>query len=190
MPTKMRRQSVNRREKSHRIEGPFSYVLKTTLNEQAWRALSLGAKALYVHLKARYIQHVGNAVYLSKRTAAEELGSSKNYIPRWFRELEYYGFIVKVSDHALGVEGKGKAARWRLTECWYGEEPPTRDFQNWGGEKYHEQKPLSYYKRKKRNPGPQLGAIERQPDGPIKVGHNLVAIPSTQKPSPPPKSPR
>src|SRR5262249_34579278 len=33
----------------------------------------------------------------------------------------------------LGVEGKGQAPRWRLTELGYMNEPPTRDYARWNG---------------------------------------------------------
>jgi hypothetical protein len=51
-------------------------------------------------------------------------------IPR-FRELEHYGFIVATERGCLGVYGKGRAPRWRLTELAYMHEPPTRDFTRW-----------------------------------------------------------
>jgi hypothetical protein len=140
-----------------RIGGPFVPMLKSTMKEPAWIALSHGARSLYVALKSRYNSTLGNAVYLSVRTAAKEIGSNKNYLTRWFRELEYYGFIVMVSPGHLGVEGRGKAPHWRLTEEWYLGEPPTRDYQRWGGEKFHEQKSPRYYSRKKQNPVPQIG---------------------------------
>jgi hypothetical protein len=42
-----------------------------------------------------------------------------NEIARWFRELQFYGFIVMTKGGSLGVEGKGKAPHWRLTELGY-----------------------------------------------------------------------
>jgi hypothetical protein len=61
----------------------------------------------------------------------------------WFRELQHYGFIVMVTPGVLGVEGKGKAPRWRLTELGYMREPPTHDFRRWMG---------TNSKRQKQNP--------------------------------------
>ena len=59
-----------------------------------------------------------NAVYLSIRQAEEELGSfsRRENVQRWFRELQYYGFIVMVTPGYLGVEGRGKAPHYRLTK--------------------------------------------------------------------------
>jgi hypothetical protein len=140
-----------------RISGPFVPMLKSTLKESAWIALSHGARSLYVALKSRYNSTLGNAVYLSARIASREIGSNKDYVTRWFRELQYYGFIVLITPGHLGVEGRGKAPHWRLTEEWYLGEPPTRDYQRWNGEKFHEQKSPKYYLRKKQNPVPQTG---------------------------------
>src|SRR5262249_28540021 len=54
-------------------------------------------------------------------------------------ELRHYGFIALVTPHSLGVDGKGKAPHWRLTECGRTSrqsenglfEPPTNDFLRW-----------------------------------------------------------
>lgn len=57
----------------------------------------------------------------------------------WFKELEHYGFIIKTQHGSLGVDGKGKSPKWRLTELGVasnassrGEtEIPTNDFLKW-----------------------------------------------------------
>jgi hypothetical protein len=41
---------------------------------------------------------------------------------------------------SLGVEGKGKAPHWRLTELGYMHELPTRDFDRWTGAKFTDRK--------------------------------------------------
>jgi hypothetical protein len=129
-----------------------------TMDSAAWRATSHGARSLFLALKRRYNRVVCGAVYLSSRMAADELGSNRNYIRRWFRELQFFGFIVMMTPGYLGVEGRGKAPHWRITDEWYHGEPPTRDFHKWDGTPFHEQKPLSRYLRKKQNPGSQSGA--------------------------------
>jgi hypothetical protein len=50
----------------------------------------------------------------------------------------------------LGLEGKGKAPRWRLTEAPYLGEPATKDFLRWRGVKFRDQK--------KQDPGPEKAA--------------------------------
>ena len=112
---------------------PFVPLLKATLASPAWRAMSHGARSLYVSLKARYnsSQHNNGRVFVSQRTASQEIGSSYAEIARWFRELQYYGFLVQTKGGSLGLNGKGTAPHWRLTECGYMNDPPTRDFGRW-----------------------------------------------------------
>ena len=121
-----------------RVKGrlpPFVPLLKETVKTAAWKALSHGARSLYVTLKGRYNIKLHNAVYVATRDAEEELGrySTRRNVMRWFRELQHYGFIVMVSPAHHGVNGHGKAPHWRLTEEWYLDKPPTRDFLSWDG---------------------------------------------------------
>jgi hypothetical protein len=114
---------------------PFVALIKETLDAPAWRAMSHGARSLYTALKRRYnsTMHNNGRLYISQRIAAQEIGSSFEQIARWFRELQYFGFIVQTKGGSLGVDGKGKAPHWRLTEVGYMRDPPTRDFMKWGG---------------------------------------------------------
>jgi hypothetical protein len=135
---------IDKHEKERRKERlpPFVPVLINTLDQPAWRALSHGARMLYIALKRRYSikLHNNGRIFLSQRNAAKELGSHHNEIARWFRELQHYGFIVMTAPGFLGVEGKGKAPRWRLTELGYMRDPPTRDYERWDGTKFKDQK--------------------------------------------------
>jgi hypothetical protein len=121
---------------------PFVPLLKDTLATPAWRAMSHGARSLYVALKARYNQQARNngRLYLSQRKAAEEIGSDVHQVRHWFRELQHYGFIIRTAPGYLGVNGKGQAPRWRLTELGFMVEPPTRDFTRWNGSQFSRQK--------------------------------------------------
>jgi DNA-binding transcriptional MocR family regulator len=131
---------VSRRDRKGRADRlpPFVPLLKATLASPAWRAMSHGARSLYVSLKARYNsgQHNNGRVFVSQRTASQEIGSSYAEIARWFRELQYYGFLVQTKGGSLGLNGKGTAPHWRLTECGYMNDPPTRDFGRWDGTKF------------------------------------------------------
>jgi hypothetical protein len=79
--------------------------------------------------------------WLSYRAAIAEMKSSRRKIQEWFSELQHYGFIVLHKHGSLGVEGKGKAPHYRLTELGCTRqastgdefEPPTRDFLSWDG---------------------------------------------------------
>jgi hypothetical protein len=115
----------------------------------AWKHLDHGARSLFLELKARYNRSTEGPVYLSSRDAVELLGkhSNRRLVLRWFRELQYYRFIVMITPGHLGVEGRGKAPGFRLTDEKYLGKPPTLDFLKWDGEPYHEQKPPSHYKR-------------------------------------------
>ena len=95
----------------------------------------MGARSLYVALKGQS-SNAGNLAYLSYRKAANELGvSNLRKIADWFRELEHYGFIVLHRHGALGVDGKGKAPQWRITEKGVAatDERPSRDYLRWDG---------------------------------------------------------
>ena len=132
----------------------FVPLIKSTLKTPAWRAMSHGARSLYVSLKVRYNTRLQNGVYMSARMGAEELGSSKDYVARWHHELQHYGFIrvVEGKEARLGSDGEGMAAHVRLTEHWYAGKPPTRDFERWEGTKFKYQK-----KKQKQKPVPQSG---------------------------------
>ena len=125
-----------------RIEGPFVALLKDTIKTEAWKALSHGARSLYVSLRSRYNPTTQNAVYVSTRKAKEELGQHSNLhsIRLWFRELQHYGLIVEVSPAYHGVNGHGKAPHYRLTEAWYLGKAPTRDFLAWDGSPFTEKR--------------------------------------------------
>jgi hypothetical protein len=125
-------------------------VLIDTWKSPAWRAMSHGAKVLYVSLKARYnfVHHNNGRIYLSQRTAAAEIGSRFGQIARWFRELQHFGFIVQTKGGSLGLNGKGTAPHWRLTECGYMNDPPTRDFLRWNGQTFTDVKRRTWQKRK------------------------------------------
>jgi hypothetical protein len=76
----------------------FVKVMLETLDTPAWRALSHGARSLYIAL------------------------------------------IVLTRPGFLGIEGKGKAPHWRLTELAYKNDPPSREFMNWNGVPFQAQK--------------------------------------------------
>jgi len=138
---------------------PFVPLLKDTLKTPAWKALSYGARSLYVVLKWRYNNNLMNHVYVSTRVAAQELGAGRNSVRLWFHELAYYGFIAMVSPAHHGVDGHGKAPCWRLTEEKYLGKEPTRDFLHWNGTLFTE----------KRNP-PRLHTIKKiEPEAPTRV---------------------
>jgi hypothetical protein len=117
---------------------PFVMVMRETLDAPAWRAMSHGARSLFIALKRRWSSnyHNNGKIFLSQRDASKEIGSSTEEITEWFRELQHYGFIVMTTPGHLGVEGHGKAPHWRLTDTGRKNEYPTRDFLKWDGTKF------------------------------------------------------
>jgi hypothetical protein len=111
------------------------------------------------------------------------------------RELQHYGFIVMTESGCLGVNGRGKAPHWRLTELGYMHEPPTKDFLKWDGELFYEQKSPKYYTRKKQNPvlqertvcptAPDIPVSYRTGQLPDKVSYNAGHINGTACPTAP-----
>jgi hypothetical protein len=147
---------------------PFVPIDREVMSSPAWRATSFGARWLYMHLKRRWSfkQKNNGRLFLSQRDAQEEIGAgNRDSISRWFRELQHYGFIVMTDPGGLGVNGKGRAPHWRLTEL---EAPggrngdtlmlPTKDFNRWDGTTFRDDRGAMRRVRKKQNPGPQSEA--------------------------------
>jgi hypothetical protein len=117
---------------------PFVPLFRETLATPAYRQLSFGARALFTALRAHCVKNNGH-VYLSHRDAGEELGrGSRNDVANWYRELAHYGFIVQTEAASLGVDGKGKATHWRITDLPTRKgnnelESPTKNFLRWDG---------------------------------------------------------
>jgi len=144
--------------RKHRDKGRLPNFIPATIAVRrmpAWRALSMGARELYMALKGRFsrLNNNNGRLFLSERTAAKELGSHRNEIRRWYRELQHFGFIVKTAGGCLGVGGRGKAPHWRITEL---ETPngtaPTNDFEKWDGTPFNHRRGRGR-KPKKQNPG-------------------------------------
>jgi hypothetical protein len=155
---------------------PFVPLDQEVMKSQAWRATSHGARILYIHLKRRWSfkQRNNGRIFLSQRDALEEMGGScRDSISRWFRELQHYGFIVMTSAGGLGVDGKGKAPHWRLTEM---EAPggrngdtwmlPTKNFNRWDGTKFQDDRGDVKRAKQKQDPGPETMARVARKVGP------------------------
>jgi hypothetical protein len=102
--------------------------------------LSVGARALFMELQGEYFTDFEGYVFLSARDGAKRLRASKENVCAWFKELEHYGFIVKVRDAHLAGMGEGESAHYRLTDRYYHAQTPTRDFEKWDGVIFEPQK--------------------------------------------------
>jgi hypothetical protein len=126
------------RKRSHEKLPPFVPLFRETLASPAYRQLSFGARALLTALRSHCVKNNGH-VYLSQRDAAKELGHKNlNAIANWFRELKHYGFVVQTEAASLGVDGKGKAPHWRITDLPTRKDnnelaSTTKDFLRWDG---------------------------------------------------------
>jgi hypothetical protein len=92
---------MSRRNSEKGRLAPFVPYLKETMREPAWKIMSLGARMLYLHIKARYNRDSQNngRIYLPSRIAAQELGGSDlKQIGRWFRELQHYGWRSAIAE--------------------------------------------------------------------------------------------
>jgi hypothetical protein len=107
-----------RHQEKGRIPGQWTASRHEVLDSPAWKAMSMGARVLYIALlRELSMSRFNNGkVWLPTRRAAEQLGTRQMNIGRWYRELEHYGFIVMTEGAHLGVEGKGRSAKWRLTD--------------------------------------------------------------------------
>jgi len=154
---------MSRKTKHAKLRGQFVPVYFETLRSPAYRQLSFGARALLTALHMRFFLNDNNngRIYLSQRDAVEELGyTDRNYIANWYRELQHYGFIVQTEAASLGVNGKGKAPHWRLTDLPTrnangGLDEPTKDFLRWDGVVFepHVRPSRRWNGLKKQNPG-------------------------------------
>ena len=117
---------------------PFVMIERNVLDSPAWRAMSHGARSLYLALRRRYNRdfHNNSKIFISVRNAAIEIGSHRDRVSRWYHELQHFGFIVMTKPGNLGLNGAGRATQWRLTEVGYMKNPPTRDFERWNGTPY------------------------------------------------------
>ena len=131
---------MSRNNKEGRHEHPYVAIYRFMMRTPAWQALSVGARAAFFILKSNYNTKAQNSVYLPARRGAKELNANKDTVRKWMRELEHYGFIIMVEGAHLGVQGTGKAARYRLTDSKYAGKSATYDFQNWDGVLFDQQK--------------------------------------------------
>jgi hypothetical protein len=165
-----------KKSRSKKSSNPFVMLLIEIIDAPAWRALSHGARSLYIALRRRHNATINNngKIHLAQRVAAQEINSHRNYVARWFRELSYYGFIVLTSAGHLGVHGRGRAPCWRLTELSYKGKPPTKDFLAWDGAPFTRPKNRTpAYKSRPLRPTKvgQGNGVRAKSAWPIKVGH-------------------
>jgi hypothetical protein len=157
-----------RQQQSKSLLPPFNPAFKKSWDSKVWKKVSTHARLVYIALASRYRPRLQNngRLYLSERRGAKELGFSRNTVARGFRELSFYRLIAQTNPGCLGVDGRGKAPSWRLTELHYMGEPPTCDFEKWDGTRFHEQKSPAFHRHQKRRLTGLRKAAEKQNPGP------------------------
>ena len=97
----------------------FTKMIRTTMEEPAWRALSPTAQALYPWLRLEWKGPEANnngKIRMSVRQAADRLGVWPDAASRAFHDLQAKGFIVMTEAARLGVEGAAKSPAYEITE--------------------------------------------------------------------------
>ena len=83
---------------------PFVPLIKTTMATPAWRAMSLGARLLYLELRGHLRNDCLNngKVFLSCRDAAKAIGVRPGSVARWYVENQHFGFLRKTARDSSG----------------------------------------------------------------------------------------
>ena len=109
---------VNKTGRNKRNE-KYTGLYLSTVNTEAWRAMSPKAHSVYFILKLEWSgpKHNNNGkIRLSVRQAAYKCGISINTAAKAFRELQAKGFIMVTQMGSLGVEGEARSPTYDLTE--------------------------------------------------------------------------
>ena len=97
-----------------KLRGQFIPAFVETRRTPAWKAMSMGARELYMTLKVHHFVGFKNnngRIFLSERKAMEEMGvSNREWIRRWYRELQHYGFIVMTNPRKPRCRGQGQSS--------------------------------------------------------------------------------
>ena len=126
----------NRRKKTGRSDKEARHVrlYHTFMKTDAWKSLSVYARAIYVEISARYGGPGSNngRIPYAVRDARKSLKIGKSTAARALLELQDRGFIVEVTKGGFNVKTK-RATEWLLTEhCSdINDDLPTRAYQNW-----------------------------------------------------------
>ena len=97
----------------------YAALIRTTMEEPAWRALSIAAQSLYPWIKLEWHgprYNKNGELRLSTRQAAERMGVCLNTAARAFHDLQAKGFLVVTREARLGLGGEAKSPTYELTE--------------------------------------------------------------------------
>lgn len=99
--------------------GHFTKLIRSTMDEPAWKALKPSAQALYPWLKLEWrgLKYNNNGkIRLSLKQAAERMGVVVDTAASAFHDLQRMGFIVVTQPAQLGMGGHARPTAYELTE--------------------------------------------------------------------------
>ncbi|MCP4183584.1 MAG: hypothetical protein GY761_09740 [Hyphomicrobiales bacterium] len=108
----------NPRKHSNKQEH-WTKVLRSTMQEPAWCALTTAAQSLYPWIKLEWHGPEFNnngKIQLSVRQAASKIGVGLNAASRAFHDLQAKGFLVVTKHARLGLDGNGQSPCYEITE--------------------------------------------------------------------------
>ncbi|WP_417240594.1 helix-turn-helix domain-containing protein [Celeribacter halophilus] len=169
------------RDKRNEARQPqFAKWIKAHRMLPAWKALTFPARDAYFHLAVRCmaetavkngkVRNNNGEVFRSLRDLAEDMGCTVKTAGAALADLQAKGWIVCTNPWVRGVDGKGKAAHFRLTMMPTEKRPPTAEPKHW--EPAHDY-PVTVYRgylpkprnqrtanlSRKQNPPPDSGTV-------------------------------
>ena len=110
-------------------------MLRSTMETPAWRALCPLGQILYPWVKLEWkgpqANNNGN-ISIAVRDAAKKMGRDKDAVGRAFHDLQAKGFLVLRQHGRMGVDGKGAAPTYEITELALpGEQSGRKLYQHW-----------------------------------------------------------
>jgi len=116
---------VKRHPKGNRQEEQWTRWVKSHRLLPAWKALCYPARDAYFHLQVRCfaetaarkgnVRNNNGEVFRSLRDLAEDMGCSVKTAGAALADLQAKGWIVCTDPWQRGLDGNGKAAKFRLT---------------------------------------------------------------------------
>ncbi|MBK0399816.1 hypothetical protein H0I76_11495 [Limibaculum sp. M0105] len=97
----------------------FAKMLRSTMEEPAWRALSTAAQSLYPWIKLEWHGPSSNnngKIRFSVRQAAQAVGCDPGTARRAFCDLQAKGFLHVTKVSSLGSEGEARGNEYEITE--------------------------------------------------------------------------
>jgi hypothetical protein len=144
---------------------PFVQLPKWMLNSEAWRGLSLAARAAYVEMERPYNGTNNGFIGMSVRYLAERLRCSKDTAARVLVELEDVGFIEATKIGKFSLKNR-KASEYRLTihRCDLSGHLPSKKFMHELPRSDRKDRLVRLQGHAKQNCRPQSDKKDRQPE--------------------------